>query len=82
MTPSVSTMTRLAQKSVKRGMNLKIFKPERCLACGANDVFAHQPDLNRPLAIKWLCARYEPVPPPGAVCYHAAPTPADAGADQ
>lgn len=82
MSPSISTITRLARKSLKRGMNLKIVEPERCLACGANDVFAHRPDLNRPLVIKWLCARCEPVPPLGAVCYHAAPAPADAAADQ
>lgn len=71
---TVATMTNWARKSLKSAMSFQLVEPQPCEACFARDVFAHQPDLNRPLVIKWLCARCETVPH-GAVCYHAALAP-------
>ncbi|ESZ60683.1 hypothetical protein X728_15230 [Mesorhizobium sp. L103C120A0] len=69
---SVATMTHWARKSLKVAMSLQMVEPKPCETCNMRDVFAHQTDLARPLAIKWLCARCETVPL-GAVCFHAAP---------
>lgn len=40
---------RWARKALRSAMNRGVIEPRPCEACGVRDVFAHQPDLNRPL---------------------------------
>ncbi|PZV36479.1 hypothetical protein B5V02_22140 [Mesorhizobium kowhaii] len=75
----IATMERWARKCLKIAKNCGVVEPLPCEGCGARDVFAHQLDLNRPLIVKWLCARCEPCPR-GATVDIAMLAPAGAGA--